>query len=371
MELSLFSRDVIAHGRRRGAVAQHLRRGGVPGRLRQDRAGPCDRRGQFRPSSGGVPARRPDAVGLPNDEKARVRQRFAAGEVGRDELMAAEMASYHGPGTCTFYGTANTNQMLMEFMGLHLPGASFRQPRHRRCAMRSPGRAPGGRWTSPRLATSYRRSADILDEKRLRQRHRRADGHGRLDQSGDPSGGDGPRRRGDPRATGFRRHLGEVTPLMARVYPNGLADVNHFHAAGGLAWVIGELLGAGLVHPIPNRRGGRAGAYTEEPKLQGRHAGLGGWPGTARTTASCAPWRDDPFQPTGGLVRLDGNLGEAVMKTSAVKPEHHVIDRPGARLSRSGRGQGGVPRRRSSTAIASSSSASRGRAPTACRNCMA
>jgi phosphogluconate dehydratase len=128
MELSLFSRDVIAMADGRGALAQHLRRGALSRRLRQDRAGPHHGRGTFGYLPGLFVPAGPMVSGLPNDEKAKVRQQFAAGEVGRDKLMEAEMASYHGPGTCTFYGTANSNQMLMEFMGLHLPGASFVNP---------------------------------------------------------------------------------------------------------------------------------------------------------------------------------------------------------------------------------------------------
>jgi phosphogluconate dehydratase len=162
MELSLFSRDVIAMAAAVALSHNTFDAAVYPGRLRQDRAGPDHRRG-LRPSSGGVPARRADDRGLPNDEKARVRQQFAAGEVGRDKLMEAEMASYHGPGTCTFYGTANSNQMLMEFMGLHLPGASFVNPgTPLRDALTEAGDR-SGRWPH-RAWQRFPPVGDILDE---------------------------------------------------------------------------------------------------------------------------------------------------------------------------------------------------------------
>ena len=180
---------------------------------------------------------------VPNDEKAAVRQRFARGEIGRDELMAAETASYHGPGTCTFYGTANSNQMLMEFMGLYLPGASFvnpgtplREALTRAAARRALAITANG--------NSYTPASAVLDE--------RAFVNGMVDPHA--TGGstnltlhliEMARAAGVLIDWGDMAALSAVTPLIARVYPNGLADVNHFHAAGGLGFMIGELLEAG------------------------------------------------------------------------------------------------------------------------------
>lgn len=266
----------------------------------------------------------PMVSGLPNDEKARVRQQFAAGEVGRDELMKAEMASYHGPGTCTFYGTANTNQMLMEFMGLHLPGASFVNPNTPlRDALTEAGTKRALEITA--LGNDYRPVSDILDEKAF------VNGIVGLMATGGstnlvihlPA---------MARAAGVIldiedfHDLSEATPLMAKVYPNGLADVNHFHAAGGLSYMIGELLEAGLLHPDTKTVAGDGLArYAEEPKL--REGALTWEPGAGETQNNkiLRP-ATDPFQATGGLKKLQGNLGLGVMKVSAVKPEYHVIE---------------------------------------------
>jgi phosphogluconate dehydratase len=208
----------------------------------------------------------PMPSGIPNDEKAKVRQRFATGEVGRDKLMEAEMASYHGPGTCTFYGTANTNQMLMEFMGLHLPGASFVNPG---TPLREALTVEGARraLAISGLGNEYTPVCDVLDERAF------VNGIVGLNATG-----------GSTnllihliamaRAAGVLldwedfAELSDVTPLMARVYPNGLADVNHFHAAGGLGFMVGELLGAGLLHPDTLTVAGEGlERYTQEPKL--------------------------------------------------------------------------------------------------------
>ena len=266
----------------------------------------------------------PMVSGLPNDEKARVRQQFAAGEVGRDELMKAEMASYHGPGTCTFYGTANTNQMLMEFMGLHLPGASFVNPNTPlRDALTEAGTKRALEITA--LGNDYRPVSDILDEKAF------VNGIVGLMATGGstnlvihlPA---------MARAAGVIldiedfHDLSEATPLMAKIYPNGLADVNHFHAAGGLGFMIGELLEAGLLHPDTKTVAGDGLArYAEEPKLRG---GALTWEPGAGATQNDKILRPaaDPFQPTGGLKQLNGNLGLGVMKVSAVKPEFHIIE---------------------------------------------
>ena len=268
----------------------------------------------------------PMPSGLPNDEKAKVRQQFAAGEVGRDKLMAAEMASYHSPGTCTFYGTANSNQMLMEFMGLHLPGASFVNPntplRH---ALTAAGVERALQITA--LGNDYRPAGAVLDA--------RAFVNGIVGLMA--TGGSTNLVIHLPamaRAAGVIldledfEELSEVTPLMARIYPNGLADVNHFHAAGGLGYMIGELLEAGLLHEdVTTVAGEGLSRYTQEPKLTGD--GLV-WEDGARESLNekiLRPARD-PFQATGGLRHLSGNLGRGVMKVSAVAEERQVIEAP-------------------------------------------
>ncbi len=268
----------------------------------------------------------PMPSGMPNDEKAKVRQQFAAGEVGRDALMQAEMASYHGPGTCTFYGTANTNQMLMEFMGLHLPGASFVNPG---TALRDALTVEGAKraLAISDLGNEYTPVSDVLDE--------RAWVNGIVGLMA--TGGSTNlliHLIAMARAAGVIldwhdfAELSDATPLMARVYPNGLADVNHFHAAGGLGYMIGELLDAGLLHPDTQTVVGQGLArYTQEPKLRD---GVLVWEDGAGETLNNKILRPvrDPFQPTGGTKRLSGNLGTGVMKVSAVAPERHVIEAP-------------------------------------------
>ncbi|ETX16416.1 phosphogluconate dehydratase [Roseivivax halodurans JCM 10272] len=324
MELSLFSRDVIALAA--GVALSHNT---------FDSAlylGVCDKivpglviaaatfgyiPGIFLPAG-------PMTSGLPNDEKAKVRQRFAAGEVGRDELMKAEMESYHGPGTCTFYGTANSNQMLMEFMGLHLPGASFVNPNTPlREALTVAGTERAVEITA--LGNDYTPVCDVLDEKAF------VNGIVGLMATGGstnlvlhlPA---------MARAAGVQLSLedfdeiSDVVPLMAKVYPNGLADVNHFHAAGGLSYMIGELLDAGLLHEdVRTIAGDGLSLYRQEPRLEnGRVAYVPG-AGETQNDKILRP-ASDPFQPTGGLQQLDGNLGRGMMKTSAVDPSRHVIE---------------------------------------------
>ena len=268
----------------------------------------------------------PMTSGLPNDEKARVRQRFAAGEIGRAELMAAEMASYHGPGTCTFYGTANTNQMLMEFMGLHLPGASFVNPGTdlRRALTRA---ATERALQITALGEDYRPAGRILDE--------RAFVNGIVGLMA--TGGSTNLILHLPamaRAAGILLDvsdfdaISDAVPLMAKVYPNGLADVNHFHAAGGIGFMIGELLDAGLLHPdVETIAGPGLARYTQEPRLTAE--GLA-WVDGTRETLNDKILRPhaDPFQPIGGLRQLTGNLGTGVIKVSAVAPERHIIEAP-------------------------------------------
>ncbi|MEM5469335.1 phosphogluconate dehydratase [Celeribacter marinus] len=266
----------------------------------------------------------PMASGLPNDEKAKVRQQFATGEVGRDKLMEAEMASYHGIGTCTFYGTANTNQMLMELMGLHLPGASFVNPEtDLRDALTKAAAKRAMEITA--LGNDFRPAGHILDEKAF------VNGLVGLMATGGstnlvlhlPA---------MARAAGIILDLqdfsdiSEVTPLMAKVYPNGLADVNHFHAAGGLGYMIGELLGAGLLHEdVKTIAGDGLGLYTKEPKLKNGEIVFEEGTTVSLNDKILRPVAD-AFQTTGGLKELKGNIGRGVMKVSAVAPERRIVE---------------------------------------------
>ncbi|WP_411975988.1 phosphogluconate dehydratase [Sulfitobacter faviae] len=326
MELSLFSRDVIAlaasvalsHNTFDAAVFLGVCDKIVPGLVIAAQA------------FGHLPAvflpAGPMESGLSNDEKAKVRQQFAAGEVGRDALMAAEMAAYHGPGTCTFYGTANTNQMLMEFMGLHLPGASFVPPNGSlRDALTEEGAKRALALSA--LGNDYTPVASVLDEKAF------VNGIVGLNATGG--------------STNLLIHLiamaraggiildwedfsdiSDITPLLARVYPNGLADVNHFHAAGGLGYMIGELLNSGHLHPDTQTVGGQGlEHYTAEPKLKAEGLIWEKGAGESLNEKILRP-ASEPFQPTGGLRRMAGSLGAACMKVSAVAPEHHVIEAP-------------------------------------------
>ena len=326
MELSLFSRDVIAL-----ATGVSLSHNTFDAALY---LGVCDKivpgliiaAATFGHLPGIFVPAGPMVSGLPNDEKAKVRQQFAAGEVGRDKLMEAEMASYHGPGTCTFYGTANSNQMLMEFMGLHLPGASFVNPgTPLRDALTD--EAAKRALAITQLGNDYRPVGQILDE--------RAFVNGIVGLMA--TGGSTNLVLHLPamaRAAGVHldiedfNDLSATVPLMAKVYPNGLADVNHFHAAGGLGYMIGELLEAGLLHPDTMTVAGDGLAlYAQEPKIRD---GSLVWEDGAGKTLNDKILRpaSDPFQETGGLRELTGNLGRSVMKVSAVKPEHRVVEAP-------------------------------------------
>ena len=326
MELSLFSRDVIAlatgvalsHNTFDGAIYLGVCDKIVPG-LIIAAATFGYLPGIFLPAG-------PMTSGLPNDEKAKVRQRFATGEADRAELMRAEMASYHGPGTCTFYGTANSNQMLMEFMGLHLPGSSFVNPNTPlRDALTEYGTRQMMQITA--LGNQYRPLCDILDA--------RAFVNGIVGLMA--TGGSTNLVLHLPamaRAAGIELTLEDfddissVTPLMAKVYPNGLADVNHFHAAGGLSYMIGELLADGLLHQdVKTVVGDGLDMYQNEPKLT--PAGLEFHPAATQSQNEkiLRPARN-PFQPSGGLKQLSGNLGHGVIKISAVAPERHMIEAP-------------------------------------------
>ena len=323
MELSLFSRDVIAM-----ATAVGLSHNVFDATLL---LGVCDKivPGLFMGALqfGHLPAvflpAGPMTSGLSNDDKSKVRQQHAQGLVDRATLLEAEQAAYHGPGTCTFYGTANSNQMLLEIMGLQLPGSSFVNPntplRHalleagvQRAVALSQGPVGMGHQVDARvvvnglvglLATggstnhtlhlvAMARSAGILIN---------------WDDFSD---------------------LSAVVPLLARVYPNGSADVNHFHAAGGMGFLIAQLLQAGLLHAdVHTVMGPGLQHYTQEPWLD--HGRLA-WRPVPRTSADDSVLRpfQNPFSPDGGLRLLQGNLGRAVVKVSAVKPAHRVVRAP-------------------------------------------
>ena len=326
MELSLFSRDVIAL-----AAGVGLTHNTFDATLY---LGVCDKivPGLVMAAAtfGYLPAvflpAGPMTSGIPNDEKAKVRQKFAVGEATREELMASEMASYHGPGTCTFYGTANSNQMLMEFMGLHLPGASFVNPgTPLREALTIAGAERALEITA--LGNDYRPASAILDERSF------VNGIVGLMATGGSTNlvlhlPAMARAAGIALTLEDFADISRVTPLMAKVYPNGLADVNHFHAAGGLAYMISELLSDGLLHDdTVTVAGDGLALYTREPKL-----GLTGltYVDGPRQSANDRILRpaSDPFSPTGGVVQLDGNLGHGVIKVSAVAADRHIIEAP-------------------------------------------
>lgn len=326
MELSLFSRDTIAmataialsHDVFDGALLLGVCDKIVPGLL----IGalhfghlPC----VFVPAG-------PMPSGLSNTEKAKVRERFAQGLVGRDALLQAEQAAYHAPGTCTFYGTANSNQMLLEAMGLHVPGAAFVPPNTplrdalTRAAVRTllaivPGqrRLPIGRLVDERVIVNAIVALLATGGSTNHLIHWVA----------------------VARAAGLTIDWGDfdalsaVVPLLARVYPNGKADVNEFEAAGGTGFVLRELLGAGLMHAdvqTVDTRG--VAAYARVPQLE--RGGTLQWHDTPAASGDATIVRAaaEPFAPTGGLRVLTGNLGRAVIKVSAVPDDRHVVEAP-------------------------------------------
>jgi len=320
MELSLYSRDVIAM-----ATAIALSHDMFDAALM---LGVCDKIvpglliGAL--SFGHLPTlfvpAGPMTSGLSNALKSKVRQQYATGEIGRDELLAAEAAAYHGPGTCTFYGTANSNQMLMELMGLHLPGASFVNPG-------TPLRTALTEAAAARAVELETPVADIVDEKAV------VNGVVALLATGG-STNHTMHLVAMARAAGIDLRwddfadLSAVVPLLARIYPNGKADINHFHAAGGTAFLVRELVGAGLMHPdVQTVAGPGLGAYTTEPMLvDGRLTWRDG-PTESLDLEVLRPV-DDPFDKDGGLRMLAGNLGRAVIKTSAVVPEQRLVEAP-------------------------------------------
>ena len=328
MELSLASRDVIAM-----SCAVALSHGVYDGALC---LGVCDKiipglvMGAL--SFGHLPVifvpAGPMPSGLPNEEKAAVRKAFARGEVGRDALLKAEMSAYHGAGTCTFYGTANSNQMLMEIMGLHLPGGTFVNP-HEDLRHALTVAATEQIIAISRKSHDVRPIGEVIDERSF------VNAIIGLHATGG-STNHALHLPAMAAAAGIKLTwddfdaLSDVTPLLARLYPNGSADVNHFHAAGGMGFVINELLSAGLFHGDARTIWGNQMAdYVTEPHLS--DAGLT-WREGAKATLDDAVLRpvSAPHAPTGGLKMLTGAIGRAVMKISAVAPEHRTITAPAA-----------------------------------------
>ena len=324
MDLSLFSRDVIAmstaialsHNMFDAAVYLGICDKIVPGLL----IGAL--------TFGHIPAvfvpAGPMPSGIPNDEKSKVRQLYMEGKVGRAELLEAESKSYHAPGTCTFYGTANSNQMLMEIMGLHLPGASFVNPgTPLRDALTREATVRALSLTA--LGNNYTPVGHVIDEKAI------VNGLVGLHATGG-STNHTMHLIAIAAAAGLQvtwddmSDLSDATPLLARVYPNGVADVNHFHAAGGMGFLIQELLESGHLHEdVKTVWGTGLSGYRVEAKLiedkltfepAARESALPKVLTSART----------PFQETGGLKLLTGNLGRSVIKVSAVKPEHRIVE---------------------------------------------
>jgi len=326
MELSLFSRDVIAMG-----TAIALSHGVFDAALC---LGVCDKivpglligALQF----GHLPAifvpAGPMPSGIPNDEKSRIRQQYAQGLIDRAALLEAESRSYHAAGTCTFYGTANSNQFLMEVMGLHLPGAAFVPPgTPLRDALTRAATRRAAALTA--LGIAHTPISQVVDERSIVNAI-----VGLLATGG--STNHTIHLVAIARAAGividwedFDR-LSSVVPLLARIYPNGTADVNHFHAAGGTGFVIRELLAAGLLHPnVTTVAGPSLEAYAQEPWLQDGEVAWRPVPQASGDTSVLRP-ASDPFDADGGLRILRGNLGRAVIKVSAVKPAHRVVEAP-------------------------------------------
>jgi phosphogluconate dehydratase len=325
MELSLFSRDVIAMASAVGLshdvydAALHL--------------GVCDKivpglviaalRFGWIPSLF-VPAG-PMPSGMPNPEKARVRQRYATGDATREELLKAESESYHSPGTCTFYGTANSNQMLMELMGFHLPGAAFIPPgTDLRTALTRAATKKATELTAQ--GENYLPAGEMVDERSIVNAI-----VGLM-----ATGGSTNHTLHIPAmaaAAGIQVTLADfadlsaITPLLTRIYPNGPADVNHFHAAGGMGFVIRELITGGLVHADALTVAGTLSDQASEPYLKDGNAA---WRTPAETSADLDILRPilDPFSKDGGLRLMQGPLGRGVCKVSAVKAENRVINAP-------------------------------------------
>jgi phosphogluconate dehydratase len=268
----------------------------------------------------------PMTSGLSNKDKAAIRQRYAKGEATREELLEGESASYHGAGTCTFYGTANSNQMLMEMMGLHLPGSAFITPG-------TPLRDALTRAAAQQAVKisqqggEYMPIGHIVDEKSI------VNAIAALHATGG-STNHTLHLVAIARAAGIVidwddfDELSKVVPSLTRIYPNGDADVNYFQAAGGPGFVIRELLDAGLAHEDVNTILGRGlRAHCKEPFLDGGKVVWRDVPAQSGDESVLRP-ASHPFNDNGGMVLVKGNLGRAVMKVSAVKKEHHIVEAP-------------------------------------------
>ena len=269
----------------------------------------------------------PMTPGLPNADKVRVRQLFAEGKVGRKELLEAESASYHGAGTCTFYGTANSNQMLMEIMGLHLPGSSFVNPdTPLRDALTNAAVQQLGSITSAK--GNYTPLADIVDEKSI------VNGMVGLMATGG-STNHAIHIMAIARAAGVivnwqdLSDISDITPLMCRIYPNGLADINRFQAVGGMGYLMRELRASGLLHDDVKTVMGEGGLapYCKEPFLDNGAIVWRDAPSESLDDAVLRP-ANKPFSSEGGMKLLKGNLGRCVIKVSAVKPEYRKVKAP-------------------------------------------
>jgi phosphogluconate dehydratase len=328
MELSLFSRDVIAQ-----STAIALSHDMFDAALY---LGVCDKivpglligaltfghlPGIFVPAG-------PMPSGIANAEKSRIRQLHAEGKCGRDELMRVEAESYHAPGTCTFYGTANSNQMLMEMMGLHLPGTAFVNPgTPLREALTAASAQRAAQVTA--MGNDWRPIGRIVDERAM------VNGMVGLLATGGSTNHTihliaVARAAGLVLDWGDFADLSRVVPQLARIYPNGQADVNHFHAAGGMGFLVRELIAAGLAHDsVATVAGDGLTRYGEEPWLKD---GVLAWRPAPAESGDRAILRPvaDPFDAEGGIRLLTGNLGRSVMKISAVKPQHRSVVAPAA-----------------------------------------
>ena len=328
MELSLFSRDVIAmstgvaltHNMFDAALCLGVCDKIVPGLLIGTLA------------FGHLPVifapAGPMTSGMANPVKAKVRERFAQGEIGRDELLKAESMSYHSPGTCTFYGTANSNQLMMEFMGLHMAGTSFINPgtplREALTVAATERAIEMSRLDNDARA---RRMCDIVDEKSI------VNGLVGLLSSGG-STNHTMHYVAVARAAGIKINwddfsdLSRAVPLLARVYPNGIADVNHMRAAGGIQLMIRSLLDHGLLHDdVMTVEGEGLHHYTKEPYFKDGRLSWRDGP-SASHDEDVMRTVDNPFAATGGINVLDGNVGRAIIKTSAVDEKHRRIEAP-------------------------------------------
>ena len=326
MELSLFSRDVIAmatavalaHNMFDSALCLGICDKIVPGLLMGSLA------------FGHLPVifvpGGPMPSGMPNKEKARIRQLYMEGTVGRDALLESEAASYHSAGTCTFYGTANSNQMLMEVMGLHLPGAAFITPNTPlRDALTAAAARRAVEISLP--GTSFIPVGKVVDEKCI------VNGIVALLATGG-STNHTLHLVAIAKAAGIVidwtdfDELSAVVPLLTRIYPNGDADVNHFHAAGGTPFVIRELLDAGVLHDdVTTIMGQGLRAHCAEPQLREDRV-VWQAPPAESGDENVLRKATQPFAVDGGLRLLSGNLGRAIIKVSAVKPQHRIVEAP-------------------------------------------